>query len=745
MKRISLLIYIVFLSVSGIRAQLNIEFNNYQSLTCSGEIPEDFKIELDKYVQDAQNSQNSIKKDKAQNVKYAEISNHSLNNLLYSGKVLYGDPLSQYVNKVADAALIKDKELRKQLRFYIMKSSVPNAYATQRGVIFITMGLLAQLESEAQLAFVICHEAIHFKNNHNIESYKRNQNNSGRNKNDMLDDRLDYSKENELEADREGFKLFVASPYGTKEINKLFDVLMYSYLPFDEIKFDSSYFNTNFMYKLPGKYFLNKVADITAEEDVADSMSTHPNIKRRKHAIIRLIEEKGKSDGVSFFVSKDDFLQVLHAARCELAIIHLQEIETEDALYTAYLLEKHYGMSLFIEKIKSAALYMMAVQKSGDLDRFKNSKPIKVGGKVNETTEYYYDNIEGQSQSVYYFSYNIPASELMILAAQMNYFNYIKYKDEFFAKRFNSLLKKLIKVHKIDEAYFNDYLPSVDTVDIASTDSLDNDFNQTGKVKRIKQSRSVNSNSGSDYYYKYAFAEHTNDSMYTASMDACINYVKKQESQEKDPNHKKYVYQKNKLIMKNGFAFNSSKLAMINPFYTKYNITYYYGTYRIFPIKVKDPDFSPLKEVQIEKQLRQTLIDQAKLLNLDLTILGNADMNSMNTNLFNDYQQLMTWLSERLSIGTIDAIGFNDDMMKTYADKFAYLGTCFVYNADKKLNLTFILLDLYTGEIVMIYEIEKKSGKPNSGFVKSQLNKYLKQVRTSSEKLEKLKAKYQVE
>lgn len=707
-------------------------------------MPQDFKIELEKYVQEAENNSSLSKKDKAQHVKYAEISNHNLNNLLYSGKVLYGDPLSQYINKVADIALSNDKPLRQQLRFYVLKSAVPNAFATQRGVIFITIGLLAQLESEAQLAFVICHEAIHVKNNHNIETYKRRQNIKLRNNNALMDDMLDYSKDNELESDREGFKLFVSSPYGTKEINKLFDVLMYAYLPFDEIPFDPTYFNTNAMYKLPGKYFLSDVSQITAEEDVADSLSTHPNIKRRKHAIARLIEEKGKTDGVSFYVSKSDFLQVLQAARYELAMVHLQELDTEDALYAAYLIEKHYGNSLFADKIKSAALYMMSVQKSSNFKQFKSGKPIKVGGKVNETTEYYYDNIEGQSQAVYYFSYQIPASELLILAAQMNYMNYLKYKDAFFAKRFKSLLKILIKKHQVNDAYFNDYLPKMDTLQIA--DSADISINATNKVSRIKQSRqSSSSNSSSATYYKYAFAEHTNDSMFTTTLDACIDLVKKQELQDKNPNLPKYRSKKLSLIIKNGHALNISKMAMINPFYTKYKMTYYYGTYKIFPIRVRDYEFSPLKEVAIERELYKTLNEQAKLLNMELTMFGNTEISTMNTDKFNDYQQLISWFSERLTTGAIDAICFNDDMMQDYADTYGYLGACFVSNADKILNMNFVLIDIKTGEILLLYEIARGNSKPTSAFVKKHLTDYLRQIHSKSDKLDKLKLKYGIE
>lgn len=33
------------------------------------------------------------------------------------------------------------------------------------------MGLLAQLENEAQLAFILCHEIVHVEQNHNLEIF----------------------------------------------------------------------------------------------------------------------------------------------------------------------------------------------------------------------------------------------------------------------------------------------------------------------------------------------------------------------------------------------------------------------------------------------------------------------------------------------------------------------------------------------------------------------------------------------
>ena len=93
-------------------------------------------------------------------------SNYILDRILSNGVVFYGNKINKYVEKVADELLKDNLTLRKELSFYIVKTSEINAFATDRGEIFITIGLLAQIENEAQLAFVLSHEIIHYKNKH---------------------------------------------------------------------------------------------------------------------------------------------------------------------------------------------------------------------------------------------------------------------------------------------------------------------------------------------------------------------------------------------------------------------------------------------------------------------------------------------------------------------------------------------------------------------------------------------------
>jgi predicted Zn-dependent protease len=103
--------------------------------------------------------------------KFFESTRYAIDELLLSGQILFNEELSVYLNKVAKYTLSGEKELLNQLRFYVLKSTEVNAYSTDQGIIFFTTGLLAQLENEAQLAYIIAHEASHFILKHVREGY----------------------------------------------------------------------------------------------------------------------------------------------------------------------------------------------------------------------------------------------------------------------------------------------------------------------------------------------------------------------------------------------------------------------------------------------------------------------------------------------------------------------------------------------------------------------------------------------
>lgn len=750
MKRIifSILIGLFYLCAA---AQTEIDFDNYTPMKCSGQIPEDFKTELAKLVDQEKSKKSSSRIDKKREVEFAELSNHQLNSILYSGRVLYGDAMTNYVNSVADVVLKKEPELRKKVRFYVLKNTDLNAYSTQRGIIFVSLGLLAQIESEAQLAFIICHEVVHFRNNHNLASYKkRKEIVTGRNASisDRLESMMDYSKENELEADKEGLKLFMKSEYGTKEINNLFDVLLYSYLPFDEIPFDSTYFNLQPGYVLPSKYFIDAIGDITAEEDVSDSMSTHPNIKKRRLAVQKLLENKNNDAGPSFILSKEEFLKIQRAARCELAIIHLQEGETEDALYAAYLLEKLYGKNKFSDKIVCSALYMMAKQKTHNEDGFQRSKRSRRGNTDKELEDEYWKNVEGQSQAVYYFSYSIPSKELSILSAAKSFDYYKTYNEKFFLDRFNSSVYDLVNSYDLNKENFRSEFKLNDTATadtVKVSEDSDVKLSKISKLKKIKASQTVKADKSTDNYFRNAIIRYYNDSTLNSSFEYYVDEKSKKEKLEESDNYIRYNEEKEKVIARHGEGHNIKKFVMINPMYSRYITRSTYYNYTFYNYKIKDPSLSPLQEENIERSLVDYLNTYAKKLDIDLNMVGVSNQREINTEMFNDYQQMMSWFSERVSVGTMGAYMYNDQYMEKYINEFGYMGFCYVSNVNKSLEVVFILFDIRSGGSKFLYEKDVKKGKPQGVYSKMMLYDILHQISQKPHRIDKLKKKYGID
>lgn len=332
------------------------DFNNYEPISTRGKIPaEVLALSVDKYKahkenwsatgNERENSDISTRKKERLEDDFLLRSNYMVDMILRSGKVIFDHPVCDYINKVADYVLKEDKELRQKLRFYVLKSSYVNAFATQQGIIFVSLGLLAQIENEAQLAFILSHEIIHFKKNHVINSYvdrevmlKSNGEFRNLSKMDKLHLFLNYSKENESEADELGFSMYFSkTDYDYEEVNSVFDVLLYSYLPFDEIKFNKSFFETQNM-EFSADYQLTSINSIKAVEDYDDSESTHPNIKKRRQSMRELISNQLSIDNQKFVVSKEDFLLSRKTARFEMCEIYLSERKYARALYNAYLL-----------------------------------------------------------------------------------------------------------------------------------------------------------------------------------------------------------------------------------------------------------------------------------------------------------------------------------------------------------------------------------------------------------------------
>jgi len=367
---------------SLLHAQQN--FNHFQTLFSQGTIPTDFTLATSAKIQDdiaAKRTDLSVSKEKV----FLEGIHYSIDRLLHSGSVIYGDEVSLYVEAVAKNLLRDEPELLSQLRFYTIKSNETNALSTDQGIVFVTTGLISQLTSEAQLAYILSHEIAHFTEKHVAETFdwkSKNKYEASR-----IEQLSSYSQEHEFEADKLALKRYHKAGYSDHEIEGTFDVLMYSYLPFDEVEVPNSYFSTENFY-IPDSYFATKKYPIKAEEDYNDSRSSHPNIKKRKEAVLEGATDFANWGTTLFSQGESTFYYIRNLARFERIRTDLIDAEFGKALYSIFLLEREFPESVYLKRMKAHAWLGLT--------------ELKAVGRENNTIRTMSD-YEGESAAFYFF------------------------------------------------------------------------------------------------------------------------------------------------------------------------------------------------------------------------------------------------------------------------------------------------------------------------------------------------------
>jgi hypothetical protein len=291
-----------------------------------------------------------------------------MHKLLGSGSVLYGDTFSQISSRIADLLLASDPKLRAKLRFYTLRNSTPNAFSTHDGVIVVTEGLYARLNSEAELAFVLAHEIGHYLYQHVLDGFVRKKTElkgdgyAGAGTFFSKRSKLRYSRTAELEADYYAFGLFTKANYSWAAIFSSFDVLSKTRLPLGE---DSTLFRDleTPTFKLRNDIALVKFKTIRNTERQDDSYLTHPNIFRRRNQIIRLKNSEKYDDrkegSFGFYYSNEDWQKISKIAKIDVLYLLALEGDYVSFLYNARFLESQYENIGHLKKMTAYAWYSM--------------------------------------------------------------------------------------------------------------------------------------------------------------------------------------------------------------------------------------------------------------------------------------------------------------------------------------------------------------------------------------------------
>ena len=157
---------------------------------------------------------------------------------------VYDDPeLHEYINEVGQRLV--DVSERKEITYYftVLDTPMVNAFAAPGGFIFVTRGILKELDDEAQLAGVMAHEIGHVVYRHGAKQFekvygyqtilliaeiltKRNLSQLKQYTNFFVSLMLlGYSRKNEFEADNSGVRYPLAAGYDPRAMVEFFEKL----------------------------------------------------------------------------------------------------------------------------------------------------------------------------------------------------------------------------------------------------------------------------------------------------------------------------------------------------------------------------------------------------------------------------------------------------------------------------------------------------------------------------------------
>ena len=643
--------YILCLFLTMAHAQ---QLNDFVALKSKGDIPADFTTLSTRKYQEAQ-SQNS---DKELDKDFFLSTRFFFDELLLSGRVLFNDPVTDYLNRVAAQVLRGNSELKKDLRFYILKTTVHNAFSTDQGVILFTTGLLAQLENEAQLAYILCHEISHYVKKHVRNGYIEEKNIiKGKGQYGRLSYQSKiaqmsvYSKDVELEADQGGIEMYLKTKYAKDEIFASFEALFYSNLPFDDIQFDSNYFNTAIL-KIPGSFYPDTINEISQEEDYDDEGHTHPNIQKRLDAAMDYIGSKESLGGEKYLVSEEDFKKARNFCRFENVNINLYEREYGIALYSIYLLRKDFPDSRFLDLANLKAWY--------GLVKYKNNN------RYNEVT-LKTTKVEGESYILHCFLKNLSKAQLNVVGFRIAYETWLKYpSDKVIAEYFVDLKKELavnsgIKFDDFSNVSLEEYLSTsaekVDSFDINdSIQKIDaSDLSKYEKIRLKKELKAIGNASTGVYgdkdFHLYALYDLVKEKNLIDELKKIKRDVEDAEAAEK----LEIADQNKPTLFKRSMHLGIDKLVVVDPIYENYKLN-----------EKRNHIKSENKKIGISDMYDQ------KYSNLDLKtqLVDSKNLQKSDVDEYNDLGLLMQWISEIVAHDNIEMISSNHDQILDLTQKY---------------------------------------------------------------------------
>jgi predicted Zn-dependent protease len=208
---------------------------------------------------------------------------------------LYNDSKAQsYVASLGKKMAAASERPNLPWEFHVVDDASVNAFALPGGFIYVTRGLMASINDEAELATVVGHEIGHVTNRHSVQQISKAQlAQLGLGIGSVLSSDiarfgqlasaglsvlfLKYSRDAENQADQAGFRYALNQNYDVREMTKVFETL-------------------------------SRISEAGGEGKLPEWLATHPNPENRIQHIEKMLDTLHRAPGTQG-VNRDQYLQ----------------------------------------------------------------------------------------------------------------------------------------------------------------------------------------------------------------------------------------------------------------------------------------------------------------------------------------------------------------------------------------------------------------------------------------------------
>jgi hypothetical protein len=288
-----------------------------------------------------------------------------------------------YLQSILDEIYRANPKLPKDGKVYAMRSSSPNAVSFGDGTFGFTLGLLARMESDAEVAFVLCHELAHYYQQHSQKDLKEL---ARLNYDKELKKKIDaarkseygqYSKMKEVfkglgfsithhnrgheyEADQEGFVYFANTRFNPKASIRLMEILDSVKVPryTRNIDFKAHFDNKSYAFK-PSWAEYTKSTTWYAPAKEEDSLKTHPDCQKRIVMLKLQLQSLGADTAGDDNLPSSRIAYLRKKSEFELVESEFHLKDYSSALFRALLLAEQYPRNIYLQAMIGKCLFTL--------------------------------------------------------------------------------------------------------------------------------------------------------------------------------------------------------------------------------------------------------------------------------------------------------------------------------------------------------------------------------------------------